>query len=149
LIDSAAASDLDVIAAFKAAAAGDIVGQIHTLLGDAFFSRYDDYARTLPVRRQVEDIAAALRSTSDALRADQIDELVAFVARGGADYTRPLPESLLKEARVSLDANQQSALNRLQAIRLARRTILEANREAAAKGLVHLPPPWGLELDAL
>jgi RNA polymerase sigma factor (sigma-70 family) len=149
LIDGAAASDLDTIDAFKAAAAGDIVGQIHTLLGDALFNCYDDYARTLPIRRQVEEIAAALRSTSAALRADQIDGLVAFVARGGADYTRPLPESRLEEARVSLDSNQQSALNRLQAIRLARRTILEANREAAAKGLVHLPPPWGLELDAL
>ena len=149
LIDGASASDPDTIAAFKAAAAGDIVGQIHTLLGDALFSCYDDYVRTLPIRRQVEEIAAARRSTNDALRVDQIDGLVAFVARGGADYTRPLPESLLEEARVSLDSNQQSALNRLQAIRLARRTILEANREAAAKGLVHLPPPWGLELDAL
>ena len=149
LIDGASASDPDTIAAFKAAAAGDIVGQIHTLLGDALFSCYDDYVRTLPIRRQVEEIAAARRSTNDALRVDQIDGLVAFVARGGADYTRPLPASLLEEARVSLDSHQQSALNRLQAIRLARRTILEANREAAAKGLVHLPPPWGLELDAL
>jgi hypothetical protein len=149
LIDDASASDPDTIDAFKAAAAGDIAGQIHTLLGDALFNCYDDYARTLPIRRQVEEIAAALRSTSAALRADQIDGLVAFVARGGADYARPLPASRLEEARVSLDSNQQSALNRLQAIRLARRTILEANREATAKGLVHLPPPWGLELDAL
>lgn len=147
--DGAAATlDLNVVNAVKAAVTSEIDEEIRSLLGIDLFQRYADFARTVPVRQQVEAVAAASEDTGGGLSDDEIDGLTRFVARA-ADYTRPLPEAFLAEGRASLAANQQSALARLQAMRLARYTILEANLVAAAKGLVQLPLPSGLELDTL
>lgn len=146
---SAAPNDPELIGALKSTVTADLDARVRALLGDDLFQRYDEYARTLPVRRQVEEIAAAQNSTEAALRDEEIDGLVAVVARASSDYSRPLAAAELEAARAGLDAQQQAALDRLQAIRAARGTILEANREAATKGLVQLPRLSGSDLDAL
>jgi hypothetical protein len=146
-IPGASADNAKMVDALKTEVAKEGEERIHLLLGDALFARYASFSSTLPVRGEVEETAAAFQHTAAALRDDEIERLAAFVARAGIDVTRPLPDALMNDTAL-LDSNQRSALAQLQAVRIARHKILVANRDAAAKGLVHLPHVPGARLAA-
>jgi RNA polymerase sigma factor (sigma-70 family) len=141
------AMDETALALVKAAATRTIEDEIGAVLGPDRFQAYREYVRTRPIRHQIEQVAAAARHTAEALTDEQVGRLVSLVAEAGGDILQPVPEAVLRRAAERLGAGEQAALARLQILRAARRTILETNRDAAARGLVKLLPLNGLVLD--
>jgi hypothetical protein len=148
--DKASSLDATSVALVKAAASQGVNEQIEALLGREAYGSYVSYARVLPIRLQVDEVAAASPAIDGAsLREEQIARLVEFVVRTGGDPTQPLSDTVLSEAAGRLDRGEQAALARLQSLRIARRQIIESNQTAAASGLIPLLPLHGFALDEL
>jgi RNA polymerase sigma factor (sigma-70 family) len=144
---SDAADSAGVVAVVVAAVDADVDGQIASLLGPHGFKVYVEYARSLVPRRQIEEVAAAARFSERPLEDTQVEHLVELVASSDEDGEHPIPDTIVQAA--GLAAPEREALVRLQALRSARRMIVQANEAAAAHGVVKLLPVNASMLEGL